>query len=106
MTREEIESMVPGRKLDAFVAKYVMFPRHSHPIEEVQGWCDHYSTQISAAWQVVEKFPFWKITLVKNRVDNRVYIEKEDGSGYFAKELPIPEAICKAALLAVLEATP
>jgi hypothetical protein len=93
MDRYYILSLTSGEELNSIVT------------HEIMGYENNWSESIQAAWEVVEKFPFWKITLVKNRVDNRVYIEKEDGSGYFAKELPIPEAICKAALLAVLEAT-
>lgn len=105
MTREEILAMSAGRKLDALVAKHVMFPRHSHPIEEVQGWCQCYSTLLSAAWLVVDKT---KVAIIPQSIgapDDMKYLAKIEDypNDYQAFAPTAPLAICRCALLAVME---
>jgi len=58
-----------------------------------------YSTDIAAAWQVVEKFP--GVTIQHNPDTNRwhVYLRKVEGG--YADADTAPLAICRAALLAV-----
>jgi hypothetical protein len=106
VTREEILAMVPGRELDAYVAKYVRFPSHSHPIEEVKAWCQKYSTDISAAMEVVNVLNRrgYNVNLYFTPLLNIAYVSTVTGlmkSEVSADTAPV--AICKAALLAVME---
>ncbi|MFD2330071.1 hypothetical protein ACFSR7_12535 [Cohnella sp. GCM10020058] len=118
ITAEQILAMEPGREMDAHVAKYVKFPGHSHPISEVKEWCAKYSTDIAAAWEIVEKmqgiqdFNGKKVrlhvtvsairgtytALISDYLNDRVIAEQMGSTA--------PEAICRAALLARLEAHP
>lgn len=109
LTREEIQGLPPGRELDALIAKYVMFPRHTHPLEEIQGWCQKYSTEIKAAWEVVEKMRDNKIYLdIRVWPDEYQVLPHLDENNklidrWIVKKPRLPEAIGKAALLAVLK---
>ena len=99
MTRDDVLAMEPGRELDALVAKKVM------------GWFEVWkpfspSTDISAAWEVVEKLQgtYW-VRMNSMMKDHSCGVGKPDMRWeYYGNSMP--EAICKAALLAVLEATP
>lgn len=107
MTREEIMGMNKGRKLDAFVAKYVMFPRHTHPIGEIQGWCQYYSSLISSAMEVESKIKKmeWHIQhnyLIALHQITGVYGEM-NLKDIFSMMQASPVDRCKAALLAVME---
>lgn len=107
LTREDILKMEPGRELDALVAKHVMFPRHTHPLSEVKGWCQKYSADISAAWEVVEKIS--KKDNVKFSIDFDYSVNGKWNAGFnynsgsYAGNAAVtaPLAICRAALLAV-----
>jgi len=133
MTREEILAMKPGRELDALVGEYVfgfkrvktppdyygknggtdvLVPRNLPefynypPIGEIQLWymCRHWSTDISAAWEVVEKMrEKGSHFFVRDTGNNEVLVQFSYlyGRGYIAKTAP--EAICKSSLLAVME---
>jgi len=111
LTRESILAMEPGRELDALVAEKVM----DIPIiwrgpyvaggPLGLGTPHKYSTDMSAAWEVVEKFD--KNTFNLNWLDgSNIY-----GIGWHCKlgnehahKCSTPtEAICKAALLTTLE---
>lgn len=110
MKREKILAMKPGEHLDRIVALRVMGYEESKMMD---GWVrlgalatypKRYSTDISAAWEVVEKIPVdiihpyagFRLTKLGNSVTVSF-----DGTEVSAKTAP--EAICKAALLAVLE---
>lgn len=104
--------MKPGRELDALIAEEVMgwriFPDgpngEMHTIDANQCECHeydipHYSTDIAAAWKVVEKLsqigsvfkdenPFWGCALA---------------SGEIIQGVSAPHAICLASLKAVEE---
>lgn len=100
MTREEILTMKPGRVLDMRVAQFVIGG----------SWIDDvpdFSTRLSAAWEVVEKFPIIKITRVEIFEGNyyhavEISANTETDSPLRVEAKTAPEAICKAALLAVL----
>jgi hypothetical protein len=120
VNRDEILERKPGRELDALVAEKVMgLPqpylspfngewviKHEEkwkPIERLQ----NYSTDISAAWEVVEKFESYKLSKlpdgdvrIKYGGQYQCFINANKNCGYGSTA---PEAICKAALLAVLE---
>lgn len=134
MTREEILAMKPGRELDALVAKNVMGWKYSQVSPDTKkfyclisgnnkgwwkapdwkGWgcasCGEepheYSTDISAAWEVVEKAKIAIIPQCGAPEDMSYCAWVEEGP--FSKEIKVfsltaPEAIVKAALIAYLE---
>jgi hypothetical protein len=117
--RDEIMAMVPGRELDALVAKKVMgwtfsnlikswYPPNLRPENNAYGHkLRNYSTDIAAAWEVVEKMKDYKIYSDIHTASNCYMV---DGySEIFEDEIEhvecetAPHAICKAALLAVME---
>ena len=115
MTRDEILAMEPGRELDALVMRIVFKAEKKdigdecYWVSEVNGeevcWPRWFSpsTDIAAAWEVLEKFfwvqvtanppHIWKATVITSPANGSV---TASAKGYTA-----PEAICKAALLAV-----
>ena len=122
MNRDEILDMEPSRELDALVAEKVMgwetvnnkagipvsgfdWVGHNPKTQSSTVWSyvPDYSTDISAAWEVVEK-------LSRGKVD-RSFVLEFHYERYYASFGPYreemyetpSEAICKAALLAVLE---
>lgn len=136
LTREKILSMEPGRELDALVAKHVKGCENApsifysdlditksyycivgspaseevNVIEYIDGEWIQYSfnpsTDISAAWEVVErtgeKFS-WQIQKEGYYWNEEGIWEVQcGGMGEMIKSRPVPEAICKAALLAVM----
>lgn len=140
MTREDILSMKPGRELDALVAEKVMewievecFGIKDNKIKRppvsgcqtiiARGWnqqikmyatLPNYSTDISAAWEIVNKkqtFPYsiskcnngkWSINWCSSNYECMNC--DEECTGKFEVEADTaPEATCKAALLASLE---
>jgi hypothetical protein len=125
MTRDKILNKPAGREMDALVAEIVMGWEYIPDKQERKTWSSthwvnwkdskgktqllvlSYSTDIAAAWQVVEK------TML---LDN--YDLMKDGENYifghygkngidpwteFVRASTAPLAICRAALLAVLE---
>lgn len=107
LTKEQILAMEPGREMDAWVAKHVRFPRHTNPIEEVKGWCKNYSTDMAAAWEIAELYPIAKVERVEIFVGNtEVTVMLWEGFDHIdaieTTAKTAQEAICKAALLAVI----
>lgn len=128
MTRIEIFQMEAGREMDALVAEKVMgWIEKKYPMGRALYWTDsdghsqracieawNPSTNISAAWEVIEKieggqremlcnlihkgFGFtsliWEAELRECRGNHKYYI---------ADATTAPLAICRAALLAVME---
>jgi len=122
MTREQILALPPGRELDALVAEKVMGQKlplgPSEEARSVGPWfhgegavCPSYSTDIAAAWQVVEKFQqtglavfsFW--TGQYPGYTANLNCETADGKWrYFTADADTaPLAICRAALLAEVD---
>jgi hypothetical protein len=123
MTREEILSLTAGRELDCQVAERVM-----GDVLDAEGWwasadgskCSYaddgprpYSTSIGAAWKVVERMcpgvEYW-FDLYNGsqpgQPDTWISVFHQSagkvlGEAFEAKAPSAPEAICKAALLAV-----
>lgn len=116
MTREEILALSPGRELDSLVAEKVMGWERDfqfwkdesgriRTIEPTSFGSFEPSTDITAAWEVVE--------LIGK--DYGVEVYHEDGLSECAihkaeigviarvEALTVPEAICKAAILAVMK---
>jgi hypothetical protein len=107
MTRDDILAMEPGREMDELVEFKVMGTR-----KPAKGFVinpKHYSTSISAAWEVVEKFPLVDVSRCEFFEGNVTHEIKmwvkldEDAIPYELSAKTAPEAICKAALLAVLD---
>ena len=124
MTRDEVLAMEPGRLLDALVAEYVVGMkehRKAYPesFDERVIWfrdppnvtayyVPFYSTDISAAWVVVEKM------FEHGGCEIGCYGSKSGGKWFEVNVITMNgevtvtahtahEAICKAALLAVME---
>jgi len=121
LTREEIQGMKPGKKLNELVMHHI-FKMKKEPVgesftwvyevdEKIMDWRPHYfnpSADISAAWEVVEKMRQNKIYLdirvwpdeyqvLPHQDENNKLIER-----WIVQKSSLPEAIGKAALLAVL----
>ena len=117
MTRDEILNMPAGRELDVLVANKVLgiVPTKWHPLENP--WDEiplrPYSTDIAAAWKVVERLHekgfytgFYRNG--KGATDKRGNFIENWGVDIgcvieLADQPTLPLAICRAALLAVLE---
>jgi len=121
LRREEIQGMKPGKKLNELVMHHI-FKMKKEPVgesftwvyevdEKIMDWRPHYfnpSADISAAWEVVEKMRQNKIYLdirvwpdeyqvLPHQDENNKLIER-----WIVQKSSLPEAIGKAALLAVL----
>ena len=121
MTRDEILNMEAGREMDTLVAEKVMgFPVKigditGEPYHAQFGYSmPNYSTNIAAAWMVVEKlqnqYPAFNLVWVKLQILKpeialrrawRANFQGSTLSDAFADTAPL--AICRAALLAMLE---
>lgn len=120
MTRDEILALKPGRELDALVAEKVMGWTYGHPCPEGMDclhWVDEkgevrdykppqYSTDISAAWEVFEKNGYYgNVSYMGVEYVCTLWSKWDDeglGVDVTATGNTAPEAICKAALLAVI----
>lgn len=114
LTREQVLAMKPGRELDALVAGKVMgYTTHGQFREKngVRVMIDRYSADIAAAWEVVEKSINWggmEIGCYGNAngkwfVASTYTTNAKIGKSVSATAHTAPEAICKAALLAVMD---
>lgn len=116
MTRDEILKLEAGRELDALVAEKVMgYPKEiisiNGSVKSPNGdWMvreiDEYSTDISAAWEVAEKLgSFWIDHTVSDLGIDVEFFTSLDHSKerLVATADTAPLAICRAALLAVME---
>jgi hypothetical protein len=110
--------MKPGRELDALVAEKVMGWMRQHDIwygpklKMAQAFDrpPNYSTDIAAAWEIVEKFSKlgWDVTVFSGgemRDGDEIYAEFDprycDGKFALKSAYTAPHAICLAALNAV-----
>ena len=118
MNREEILNMPAGREMDALVAEKVMgfiklqfpgLPKYQKPTKDgvvPLYYVPNFSTDISAAWEVVEQVTKKsKFTVIEIRGGNELYqvafwYPLKDS--WHAEGL-LPLAICRAALLTVCE---
>jgi len=115
VTKEEILTIEAGRKLDGLVGQEVMGVKVEYPFGSRypyylrEGKWDTvapYSTDIKAAWEVVEKLRGHEFRMHNEYHDEKWHgycgIEQPEdlGEGYFSATAEyLPEAICKAALL-------
>jgi len=130
LTKDEILAMEPGRELDALVAEKIFGLKYKECIgcyidsngdeQKIQ----RHSTEIAAAWEVVEKMYIEGFRYTINILDDWRF-EKPTQHCCFAKLKPdctdgsctksydhfhaygdtVPGVVCKAALLAVGEAS-
>jgi len=114
MTRDEILAMPSGREMDVLIAKkldlfrkhpkqgdYFLTENHIHI-----GYVPQFSTDISAAWEVVDKFYSMTLDKYSDGSEWRVYLVTErDGKNVDAHAVADTAAlaICRAALLAVMK---
>lgn len=116
-TRDYILSMPVGKELDSLVDKHIMNPEASElmdemtwftPKGEIEREYPAYSSDISAAWEVVEhlrKEHDMKLSLEMKLFNGCYVFIKNDMGGMVTGLLEfeeVPEAICKTALLAVM----
>jgi hypothetical protein len=121
MTRDEILALPAGLELNELVAEHVLgwrrregvvFSNESRwqPPDSVGwDWLPDYSGDIAAAWQVVEKLTGGMVQFrLERTASGRTYAKFVDCTWPAclvggASATAAPHAICKAALLAVLE---
>ncbi|MEK4193259.1 hypothetical protein [Paenibacillus sp. FSL L8-0323] len=121
LTRKEILAKKPGKELNEHVMRHI-FNMKKDPegasftwVHEVDGdivdWQPAYfspSTNMSAAWEVVEKMRQNKIYMdIRVWPDEYQVLPHQDENNklidrWIVRSPSLPEAICKAALLAVL----
>ena len=114
MKAEDIENMQAGREMDAIIAEKVFKLDAACWVEacEVEGHLiAEYSTDIAAAWEVVEKLDLFNrdLALMRTSGGYGIYPLVRDVTGAqvldichpVAKDETAPLAICRAALLAV-----
>ena len=109
MTKDEILDIPAGREMDALIAKECDLYSNSTMlrfgdlyIPEVQKYCRPFSTDMSAAWKVVEKMIDGENP---NNCDLRTSVHgwRCDFHKGQANAETAPLAICRAALMAKLE---
>jgi len=107
LTREQILAMPAGRELDALVRKHVFGwsligdGRSKSPDGYQIRSIPDYSTDIAAAWEVAEKFE--TIEVKRFHTDKGLWFcEIKEKIWHRSYGATAPEAICKAALLAVM----
>ena len=115
----DIDSMSSGRSMDALIAEKIMGlekiePVFGSPETDWNGWknakgdvlshLDHYSTDIAAAWQVVQRF---ENRILMSQENNGWWVEILDNDGNFIEgayseygDSTPSLAICRAALKA------
>ena len=121
MTRDEILNMPAGREMDKLIAEKIFGWSDFGSFEDGgisgkdkdgDGWIlPYYSIGIAAAWEVVEKFmPYKSPSLYVVGTMWFCFFALKTGEGLFAstnvleaKAPTAPLAICRAALLAMIE---
>lgn len=104
MTRDEILNMPAGREMDSLVAKYIMKVSDAREVF-------FFSTDIYVAWEVVKKIMSEYWFSINTPCDSRSgmwevdFMSLRDKSpfNYISYGDTAPLAICRAALLAVME---
>jgi len=108
MNKETILNLKPGRDMDALIAEYVFKwgkDKIYHELKMVRpdlSYLPHYSTSISSAWTVIEKLVNQGDFINIIPTADSYNIEYDYGREIFNAET-VPEAICKVALLTMLD---
>ena len=119
LDRDSILATQPGRELDALVEQYVFGNKvrwvqdlitDQYPVSDQEGYIvEYYSTDISAAWEVVEESLKWgglDLNCHGSKSGTKWFVAatyNKQGRCVSVTSHTAPEAICKAALLAVLD---
>lgn len=112
MNRDEILNMPAGREMDTLIVEKVMGLKVDYEFDEPHvpslrdkydewGYLPNYSTDILAAWEVVEELKGLKPILNYDPQSQKWYMRLNGGSYCSADTAPL--AICRVALLAVME---
>lgn len=100
MTRDEILNMPAGNKIDAWIDVLIFGDDGTNYSGK------HYSTDISAAWEVVEKTNSFEVELIIEK-DGMYECQIWNGDTFHPEQCiradTMPLAICRAALLTILE---
>lgn len=102
MTRDEILAMEAGKGLDTLVANDLGVPYIV--VTNKQEERLRYSTDISAAWQLLEATTAFTLQRLGLESSYSATLVFSRGMPSVVSDKTMPEAICKAALLAKLEA--
>lgn len=113
-TEKEIADVRAGNRLDAYVAKAVfgedIYRDSIHGLWRLgterrtdKGCPPPYSTEIGAAWKVIEKLDGDPFTFAVGVGWCDLYRDRDQVDGITADSTPL--AICKAAMLAILKRT-
>ena len=118
MTKDDILTMIPSRDMDALIAEKVMGKRvffdkpwgWMYAEQNINKWTNvkHYSTHMLSAMDILELYDFYTLDkgtdYLSTQYGATIDICMEDGtySQITARARSIPEAICKASLLATL----
>jgi len=97
ITKEDIMNMPAGREMDVTVGFYVM-DLHASPVIY-----PNYSTDITAAWKVVEKLDAFEIEIIRNTDKTWDCLVWTDIENWVVDCETAPLAICRAALLSSME---
>jgi hypothetical protein len=111
MTRNEILNMPAGREMDELIRLEILdLEVFTTPEGKLLGEgtfqeIPHYSTDIAAAWEVVEKMRIndWEFYLEWENQPWALFENDKCMLDKCAEAITVPLAICRAALLAVLE---
>lgn len=101
MNKEDILKMTAGKELDWEVAKFMGVGEDVFNFAYEAGNFN-YSTNISAAWGVVEKYQDYGVVHTPTR-GHYCFIQTHKKTYQSPSCVSAPEAICKAALLAVMD---
>jgi hypothetical protein len=116
LTREQIMSEPAGEQLDAWVAEYIMGWTYYGEDKELwtnrDSWYfyvgidDCFSTDIATAWQIIDKYlpDWWPELICEDGVTWKCLLGWPKSEPSVARADTPMLAICKAALLAVLDA--
>jgi len=111
LTREKVLAMEPGRELDLLVDNHVMNRFEATGEHGTWVYPAPRSKKIAAAWEVLEKMQRAHVHINVNWMDDQycaevIEMDPEEGYKYLGQCYDVktaPEAISKAALLAVMD---
>lgn len=121
--KERILSMPAGREIDALIAEYIMGFHieewRAEPEEELDFWyrsnssmhreeeeverVPNYSTLLFSAEKILKKFNYWFLELNKDGRGISASFTSKEESTLIKGCTSLPEAICKAALISLIE---
>lgn len=106
----KVSEMQAGREMDALVAEKVMEWVRAKCEGRTNDWwtqpgyaksTPNFSTDIAAAWQVVEKIDLFSRAILERDEDGSWWVDDEPCHNIQSNASTAPLAICRAALLAM-----